>query len=143
MKTILKNQCMASIWRYLMNWVFDIVVIRAINPHNSDFFFSNGKKANQRVHFGPVCSDLLHKNKFAHFSFFWPTKGFFIKKSNDFQPFWLRKLVTLLARGLRVGSDGYFYLVLLRNEPLWWKMALIAFTCINNRLKRYYYIFSS
>ena len=61
---------MASILRYLMNWVFDIVVIRAINPHNSDFFFSNGKKANQRVHFGPVCSDLLHKNKFAPFSFF-------------------------------------------------------------------------
>ena len=33
-----------------MNWVFDIVVIRAINPHNLDFFFSNAKKADQRVH---------------------------------------------------------------------------------------------
>ena len=53
-----------------MNWVFDIVVISAINRHNSDFFLSKGKKANQRVHFGPVCSNLLHKNKFGSFSFF-------------------------------------------------------------------------
>ena len=49
---------------------FYIVVISPNNDHNSDFFLSKGKKSNQRVHFGPVCSDLLHKNKFAPFSFF-------------------------------------------------------------------------
>ena len=69
-----------------MNWVFDIVVISAINCHNSDFFLSKGKKANQRVHFGPVCSDLLHKNNFASFSFFWPTKHFSVKTPSNLQP---------------------------------------------------------
>ena len=106
----------------------EIMVICDFNHHNSDFFLSKKKTTLGPGQLEPVCSDLLHKNKFAPFSFFWPTKGFCIKKSNDFQPFCLRKPVTLLARGLRVGFDGYFFLVLLRNEPLWWKMALIAFT---------------
>ena len=68
-----------------MDWVFDIVVIRAINPHNSDFFFSNGKKANQRVHFGPVCSDLVHKNNFASFPSFLSTNDFCNKKLGRIQ----------------------------------------------------------
>ena len=54
----------------MMSWLFDVVVISPNNDHNSDFFLSKGKKSNQRVHLGPVCSDLLHKNKFAPFSFF-------------------------------------------------------------------------
>ena len=136
------NWCILSIWRYVMSWVFDVVVISAINHHNSDFFLSKGKKSNQRVHLGPVCSDLLHKNNFASFSFFWPTKHFCNKKPSHFQPLFLRKPWTLLPRRLRIRSDGFLILDLLWNETLSWNMALITFTCINYRLRSYYYTFS-
>ena len=54
----------------MMSWVFAIVVISPTYQHNSDFFLSKKKTTLGPGQLGPVCSDLLHKNKFGSFSFF-------------------------------------------------------------------------
>ena len=69
-----------------MSWVFAIVVISPTNQHNSDFFLSKKKTTLGPGQLGPVCSDLLHKNKFGSFSFFLPPKHFLLKKPSDFRP---------------------------------------------------------
>ena len=69
-----------------MNWVFAVVVISPTNQHNSDFFLSKKKTTLGPGQLGPVCSDLLHKNKFGSFSFFLRPKHFLLKKPSDFRP---------------------------------------------------------
>ena len=56
--------------------VVEIMVICDFNHHNSDFFLSKKKTTLGPRQLGPVCSDLLHKNKFGSFSFFLPTNHF-------------------------------------------------------------------
>ena len=50
--------------------VVEIMVICGFYHHNSDFFLSKKKTTLGLGQLGPVCSDLLQKNKFASFSFF-------------------------------------------------------------------------
>ena len=85
--------------------VVEIMVFCDFNHHNSDFFLSKKKTTLGPRQLGSVCSDLLHKNKFGSFSFFWPTKHFSIKNAKRFAAYFPRKPVTLLSRGLRVRSD--------------------------------------
>ena len=67
--------------------VVEIMVICDFNHHNSDFFLSKKKTTLGPGQLGPVCSDLLHKNKFASFSFFsFTPKDFLLKKPSDFRP---------------------------------------------------------
>ena len=66
--------------------VVEIMVICDFNLHNSDFFLSKKKTTLGPGQLGPVCSDLLQKNKFASFSFFLPPKHFLLKKPSDFRP---------------------------------------------------------
>ena len=87
--------------------VVEIIVICDFNHHNSDFFLSKKKTTLGPGQLGPVCSDLLHKNNFASFSFFWPTKHFSIKNAKRFAAYFPRKPVTSLSRGLRVRSDRF------------------------------------
>ena len=56
--------------------VVEIMVICDFNHHNSDFFLSKKKTTLGPGQLGPVCSDLLHKNKFGSISFFLPTNHF-------------------------------------------------------------------
>ena len=56
--------------------VVEIMVICGFYHHNSDFFLSKKKTTLGPGQLGPVCSDLLHKNKFGSFSFFLPTNHF-------------------------------------------------------------------
>ena len=92
-----------------------------------DFFLSKKKTTSGPRQLGPVCSDLLHKNKFGSFSFFWLTKHFLLKRPSDFQPFCLRKPVTLLSRGLRVRSDGLFFLLFPRKQSAFLKNGINIF----------------
>ena len=66
--------------------VVEIMIICDFNHHNSDFFLIKKKTTLGPGQLGPVFSNLLHKNNFASFSFFWPTKHFSIKTPSDLQP---------------------------------------------------------
>ena len=85
--------------------VVEIMVICDFNHHNSDFFLSKKKTTLGPRQLGSVCSDLLHKNKFGSFSFFWPTKHFSIKNAKRFAAYFPRKPGASLPRTLRIRSD--------------------------------------
>ena len=101
--------------------VVEIMVICDFNHHNSDFFLSNKKTTLGPRQLGPVCSDLLHKNNFASFSFFWPPKHFSIKNAKRFAAYFPRKRVTLLTRTLRIRSDRFLNLDFTRKRNIFVK----------------------
>ena len=81
-----------------MSWVFAIVVISPTNQHNSDFFLSKKKTTLGPGQLGPVCSDLLQKNKFGSFSFFLTYETLFVKKAKRFSAFLSQKTGDLVDK---------------------------------------------
>ena len=92
-----------------MSWVFAIVVIRPTNQHNSDFFLSKKKTTSGPRQLGPVCSDLLHKNKFGSFSFFLTYETLFAKKAKRFSAFLSEKTGDLVVKGAKSKVQRTFF----------------------------------
>ena len=77
--------------------VVEIMVICDFNLHNSDFFLSKKKTTLGPGQLGPVCSDLLQKNKFGSFSFF-DLGNTFCKKAKRFSAFLSQKTGDLVDK---------------------------------------------
>ena len=107
--------------------VVEIMVICDFNHYNSDFFLSKKKTTLGPGQLGPVCSDLLHKNNFAFFSLFWPTKHFSIKTPSNFAAYFPRKPGASLPRTLRIRSDGFLILLFPQKQSVFLKNGINIF----------------
>ena len=107
--------------------VVEIMVLCDFNQYNSDSFLSKKKTTLGPGQLGPVCSDLLHKNNFAFFSLFWPTKHFSIKTPSNFAAYFPRKPGASLPRTLRIRSDGFLILLFPQKQSVFLKNGINIF----------------